>query len=251
MGDLTPPLMLDRGDGVHLAARHRAGIKDKPTLVFLPGYASDMQGSKALALDAWAAQNGYGLVRLDYSGCGESEGAFADGTLAQWRDDAAFVINQLAPGPLLLIGSSMGGWIALLLARAMGSRVKGLIGIAAAPDFTQWGFSDAEKAEMAKTGRLLRPSDYGPEPMLTTHAFWQSGQSLCLLDTPIDIDCPVRLLQGQQDADVPWELALRIAAQLRSADVQLHLIKDGDHRLSRDADIALLTDVTARLMETL
>ncbi len=249
MGDLTPPLWVDRGDGVHLAARHRAGTGGKPTLVFLPGYASDMQGSKALALEAWAVETGHGLLRLDYSGCGESQGKFEDGTLAQWRDDALTVINHVAPGPVVLIGSSMGGWIALLLAQALGARVKGLIGIAAAPDFTQWGFSAAEKAQMATAGRLLRPSDYGPEPMLTTHAFWQSGQSLCMLDAPIDIICPVRLLQGQQDPDVPWDLALRLADQLRSADVQLYLVKDGDHRLSRDHDLRLLTDVTARLME--
>lgn len=251
MGDLTPPILMDRGDGVHLAARLRAGASAKPILVFLPGYGSDMQGSKALALDAWAAEQGYGLLRLDYSGCGESQGRFAEGTLAQWRDDARYVIDHLAPGPLVLIGSSMGGWIALLLACALGHRVKGLIGIAAAPDFTSWGFTDSEKAEIVQTGHLLRPSDYGPEPMLTTHAFWQSGQDLRLLETPILIDCPVRLLQGQMDPDVPWDLALRISAQLRSADVQLHFIKDGDHRLSRDTDITLLTDVTARLMETL
>lgn len=236
---------------MHLAARLRAGTPAKPILVFLPGYASDMQGSKAQALDAWAAEQGYGLLRLDYAGCGESAGDFADGTLAQWRDDALTVIDHLSPGPVVLIGSSMGGWIALLLARALGARVRGLIGIAAAPDFTHWGFSDAEKDEMARTGRLLRASDYGPEPMLTTHAFWQSGQSLCLLDAPINITCPVRLMQGQQDADVPWELALRIATLVRSADVQVHLIKDGDHRLSRDTDIKLLTDVTGRLMEML
>jgi len=249
MGDLTPPLWVDRGDGVHLAARHRAGTGSKPTLVFLPGYASDMQGSKALALEAWAVETGHGLLRLDYSGCGESQGKFEDGTLAQWRDDALTVINHVAPGPVVLIGSSMGGWIALLLAQALGARVKGLIGIAAAPDFTQWGFSAAEKAQMATAGRLLRPSDYGPEPMLTTQAFWQSGQSLCVLDAPIDIICPVRLLQGQQDPDVPWDLALRLADQLRSADVQLYLVKDGDHRLSREQDLRLLTEVTARLME--
>ena len=243
--------MLDRGDGVHLAARHRAGMHDKPMLVFLPGYASDMLGSKAIALDEWAAQTGHSLLRLDYSGCGESMGAFQDGTLARWRDDAAFVIDQLTSGPIVLVGSSMGGWIALLLARVLADRVKGVIGIAAAPDFTQWGFSDAEKAEMAAAGQLLRPSDYGPEPMLTTHAFWQSGQSLCLLDAPIEIDCPVRLLQGQMDPDVPWDIALRLTSQLRSSDVQLHLVKDGDHRLSRPADITLLTDVTARLMESL
>lgn len=251
MGDLTAPLWVTRSDGLNLAARHRPGRADRPILVFLPGYASDMQGSKAIALDAWAEQTGHALLRLDYAGCGESEGAFEDGTLASWRDDARLVIDHLAPGPIVLIGSSMGGWLALLLARDLGARARGMVGIAAAPDFTQWGFSAAEKEALQQQGRLLRPSDYGPEPMVTTRAFWHSGQSLCLLDKAIEIDCPVRLLQGQQDPDVPWEIALRITEQLCSADVQLHLIKDGDHRLSRGKDLVLLTDVTARLMESL
>lgn len=251
MGDLTAPIWVSRADGLNLAVRYRPGRVDRPTLVFLPGYASDMQGSKAIALDAWAEQTGHALLRLDYAGCGESEGAFEDGTLASWRDDARLVIDHLAPGPIVLIGSSMGGWLALLLARDLGARVRGMVGIAAAPDFTHWGFSDAEKEMLQQQARLLRPSDYGPEPMVTTRAFWHSGQSLCLLDTPIEIDCPVRLLQGQQDPDVPWEIVLRITEQLCSADVQLHLIKDGDHRLSRGKDLVLLTDVTARLMESL
>jgi pimeloyl-ACP methyl ester carboxylesterase len=251
MGDLTPPIWVTRADNLRLAARHRPGRADRPTLVFLPGYASDMQGSKAITLDAWAEQTGHALLRLDYAGCGESEGAFEDATLASWRDDVRLVVDELAPGPVVLIGSSMGGWLALLLARDLGARVRGVIGIAAAPDFTQWGFSDAEKDILQQQSRLLRPSDYGPEPMVTTRAFWHSGQGLCLLDTPIEIDCPVRLLHGQQDPDVPWTIALRIAEQLCSADVQLHLIKDGDHRLSRDMDLVLLTDVTARLMESL
>ena len=251
MGDLTAPLWVTRSDGLNLAARHRLGRADRPILVFLPGYASDMQGSKAIALDAWAEQTGHALLRLDYAGCGESEGAFEDGTLASWRDDARLVIDHLAPGPIVLIGSSMGGWLALLLARDLGARVRGMVGVAAAPDFTQWGFSEVDKGLLQQQARLLRPSDYGPEPMVTTRAFWHSGQSLCLLGTPIEIDCPVRLLQGQQDPDVPWEIVLRITEQLCSADVQLHLIKDGDHRLSRGKDLVLLTDVTARLMESL
>jgi len=251
MGDLTAPIWVTRSDGLNLAARHRPGRADRPSLVFLPGYASDMQGSKAIALDAWAEQTGHALLRLDYAGCGESEGAFEDGTLASWHEDARLVVDQLAPGPVVLIGSSMGGWLALLLARDLGARVHGVVGIAAAPDFTQWGFSTAEKQMLQQQTRLWRPSDYGPEPMVTTRAFWLSGQSLCLLDKAIEIDCPVRLLQGQQDPDVPWEIALRIAEQLCSSDVQLHLIKDGDHRLSRDTDLVLLTDVIARLMESL
>lgn len=251
MDEATPPDWITRGDGLRLAVRKRSGRADRPTLVFLPGYASDMRGSKALMLDAWAAETDHALVRFDYSGCGESEGRFDEGTLATWLADARAVIEAHAPGKILLVGSSMGGWLALLLARELGDRLAALIGIAAAPDFTDWGFTAVEKRVLQEQSRLLRPSDYGPEPMLTTQAFWQSGQTLCVLDTVVGIDAPVRLLQGQQDADVPWTLALRIAEQVRSADVQLHLIKDGDHRLSRPADLRLLTDVIVRLMESL
>ena len=241
------PDFLARADGLKLAVRHRPGTSGKPTIVFLPGYASDMLGGKAVALDAWAARQGHAMLRLDYSGCGESEGGFADGTLSIWRDDARFVIDSRVEGPVLLVGSSMGGWLALLLAGALGDRVKALVGIAAAPDFTEWGFTEAEKATLATEGRLLRPSDYGPEPMLTTRGFWAAGQANLLLDRVIDYAGPVRLLQGQLDDAVPWEIALRTAAALRSDDVQVSLIKDGDHRLSRDADIALLLRTVADL----
>lgn len=246
-----PPAWLKREDGVRLAFRYRPGRGDKPTLVFLPGYASDMQGSKAITLDQWAAETGHAILRLDYSGCGESEGRFEDGTLALWRDDARRIIKAQVPRQMVLVGSSMGGWLALLLARDFGARVAGLVGIAAAPDFTAWGFSEAEKAILQAEGRLLRASDYGPEPMLTTQAFWESGESLHVLDAPLSLDYPVRLLHGQRDADVPWEIALKIAEQTCSANVQLHLVKDGDHRLSRPEDLELLTDVIARLMENL
>lgn len=243
------PQWLPRADGLKLAVRHRTGRPDKPTIVFLPGYASDMLGGKAVALDAWAANQGYAMLRLDYSGCGESNGTFADGTLAIWRDDALFAIEQLVNGPVLLVGSSMGGWIALLMAQALGARAAALVGIAAAPDFTIWGFTDDEKATLQSEGKLLRPSDYGPEPMLTTLDLWQSGNDLLLLDKGIDFAGPVRLLQGQNDAVVPWKIALRTAEALRSDDVQVTLIKDGDHRLSRAADIDLLIGTVATLME--
>jgi pimeloyl-ACP methyl ester carboxylesterase len=251
MDNSAAPNWLERSDGLKLAVRHRPGDATKPTLVFLPGYASDMQGGKAVALDGWAAASGLAMLRLDYAGCGESEGDFADGTLAMWRDDALLAIKSLVGGPVLLIGSSMGGWLALLIAQALGAQVAGLVGIAAAPDFTRWGFDEADKQILMAEGRLLRPSDYGPEPMLTTLGFWQSGEILCLLDGEIGVDCPVRLLQGQCDTAVPWEVALDIAQRLRSADVQVTLLKDGDHRLSREADIALLISTVARLMETL
>ena len=240
---------LPRSNAPDLAYALRAG--DGPTLVFLPGYASDMSGSKALALAAWAAAQGHAMLRLDYRGCGASAGDFSTATLAQWRDDVLDAIDQLTSGPLLLIGSSMGGWLMLLVAQARAARVAGLIGIAAAPDFTHWGFSDAEKAELAKFGRLERPSDYGPEPMLTTLDFWRSGETLRLLDAEIALDCPVRLLHGQADRDVPFEISLTLATRLRSADVQTILVKDGDHRLSHAADLDLLLRVTASLLETL
>jgi pimeloyl-ACP methyl ester carboxylesterase len=243
-----PPLWLARPDGLRLAYRHRAG--NGPTIVFLPGYMSDMMGGKALALDGWAAAQGRAMLRLDYAGCGESEGAFEDGTLASWRDDARLVIDAIVPnGPLILIGSSMGGWLALLLAQALGNRVTGLVGIAAAPDFTDWGFDSAQKATMQREGRLVEETPYGDQPYVTTRAFWESGEALRLLDAPIAIDCPVRLLQGQDDPDVPWQIALRIAERVRSADVQTILVKGGDHRLSRPQDIALLIETAARLTE--
>ena len=178
MDNSAAPNWLERSDGLKLAVRHRPGDATKPTLVFLPGYASDMQGGKAVALDGWAAASGLAMLRLDYAGCGESEGDFADGTLAMWRDDALLAIKSLVGGPVLLIGSSMGGWLALLIAQALGAQVAGLVGIAAAPDFTRWGFDEADKQILMAEGRLLRPSDYGPEPMLTTLGVWGDEKML-------------------------------------------------------------------------
>ena len=238
---------LARPDGLRLAYVHRPGIG--PTRVFLPGYMSDMEGGKALALDAWAAREARAMLRLDYAGCGASEGRFADGTLISWRDDVLHLIDGLTQGPLILVGSSMGGWLMLLVALARLGRIAGLVGIAAAPDFTAWGFSEEDKARLKRDGRIEEPSEYSGEPYLTTLAFWESGQANLLLDAQIPLDCPVRLLHGQADADVPWEISLRLAAALRSADVQAILVKDGDHRLSRDADIALLIATVDRLLE--
>lgn len=232
---------INRGDGVHLAARFREG--DGPVIVFLPGYASDMTGDKASALDGWAKRQGRAMLRLDYSGCGESEGAFAHGTLTRWRDDAAAVIDHCAPDrPLVLVGSSMGGWIALLLAEALGDRVAGLIGIAAAPDFTDWGFTDDSR-------RTLMDGDASapPDPSAFTRAFWGSGQQSLMLARGIPYDGPVRLLQGQCDDVVPWEMAIRASTAIRSADVQVVLVKDGDHRLSRPQDLDLLVRTVASL----
>lgn len=225
-----------------LAHHHLPGAE--PTIVFLPGYRSDMQGSKVLALEAWARARGQAFLRFDYAGCGESPGRFEEQTLEHWRDDALHLIDTIVQGPVVLVGSSMGGWLMLLVARARPGRVVGMIGIAAAPDFTRWGFTEAEKRTLAEQGRLEQPSDYGPEPMLTTLPFWRSGEANLVLEEAIDFAGPVRLLQGQRDAEVPWELALRLADTLRSDDVQLVLVKGGDHRLSRDEDIRLLLRAT-------
>lgn len=211
-----------------------------PTIVFLPGYASDMSGTKALALEAWAKANGRAFLRFDYGGCGRSEGAFAEQTLVDWRDDAVAMLDGPAAGPVVLVGSSMGGWLMLLVARLRPGQVVGLIGIAAAPDFTDWGFSTDEKMQLLTQGRLERANPYGPEPTLYTRGFWASGEANRLMFGEIAIDCPVRLIQGMADKDVPYARAVRLAELIRSADMQLTLVKDGDHRLSRDADIALL-----------
>ncbi len=219
-----------------LAIDRRAGRT--PTIIFLPGYASDKTGSKVVALDAWAARTGRAFIRFDFRGCGESAGAFEDFTLENWRDDALAVIDSVT-GPVVLVGSSMGGWIMLLAALARPERIVALVGIAAAPDFTEWGFDDAQKAVLATNGRIEEVSRYGA-PMVTTIGFWEAGQRNLLLGSEIAIDAPVRLLQGQCDADVPWQTALTLTARLRSADVQVTLVKDGDHRLSRPQDIDLL-----------
>ncbi len=236
-------------DGTRLAYRHRPG--STPTVVFLPGYMSDMTGSKAEALDAWAVARGQTYLRLDYSGCGASGGRFEDGTLDGWRDDALEVIRHISNGPVVLVGSSMGGWIALLAAQALGARCAALVGIAAAPDFTEWGTSDADRARFEAGETIYEPSAYADTPYLTTAKFWRSGQANLLLGGPIPFDGPVRLLQGQRDPDVPWKTALEIADRLSSSEVQVMLIKDGDHRLSRPQDLALLTATLDALLETL
>jgi pimeloyl-ACP methyl ester carboxylesterase len=235
--------------GLRLAARFRDG--EGPVILFLPGYMSDMEGTKALALDEWAAQQGRAMLRFDYGGCGASEGAFEAQTLDGWRDDVLAAVDALGDRPVVLVGSSMGGWLMLLAALARRDRVKALVGIAAAPDFTDWGFTAEEKRRLQEEGRLEEPSPYGDAPYVTTRAFWESGERLRLLGEPIELDCPVRLLHGLSDPDVPWRVSLGLMEQLRSADVQAILIKEGDHRLSRPGDIARLIATLAALMERL
>jgi pimeloyl-ACP methyl ester carboxylesterase len=225
-------------DGRRIAFRKAEGAG--PALVFLPGYMSDMAGAKALAVFDWAQANGRACLLLDYSGCGESSGDFADGSLSRWRDEVLALIEAETAGPVILIGSSMGGWLMLLCALALGQRLAGLVGIAAAPDFTHWGYSDPQKALLAAGETVFDENPYGYDPTPTHARFWRDGEEQRQLDSEIPLDCPVRLLHGQRDSDVPHGISLRLAAALRSDDVQVTLIKDGDHRLSRDTDIALL-----------
>jgi pimeloyl-ACP methyl ester carboxylesterase len=208
-----------------------------------------MAGSKASALDGWAAERGQAMLRFDYGGCGASPGDFEAQTLAGWRDDALAMIDSVEAGPVILVGSSMGGWLMLLAALARPERVNALVGIAAAPDFTDWGFTDAERRAIRETGRLVVPSPYGDAPYVTTRAFWESGEALKLPGGPIPFAGPVRLLHGSADADVPWRISLDLMDRLATLDVRLSLVKGGDHRLSRDEDIALLLATVEELVE--
>jgi len=240
---------LDRGDGVELAWSTVQGRS--PTVVFLPGFRSDMTGDKAAALAAFCAAGGQAMLRFDYSGHGASGGRFEDGTIGRWCTDALTAIDRLTEGRLILVGSSMGGWIALLAATARTERVAGLIGIAAAPDFTErlmWeAMSPGERTTLLRDGVLHVPSQYG-EPYPITRALIEDGRNHLLLPAAIPLDCPVRLLHGQCDPDVPWETSLRIAERLTGTDVQVILVKDGDHRLSRPQDLALLERTLAPLL---
>jgi pimeloyl-ACP methyl ester carboxylesterase len=222
-----------------------------PMLVFLPGYMSDMAGSKAEALAEWAATNGRACLRLDYSGCGMSGGDFLDGSIGRWVGDALAVIDHVAPGVrVVLVGSSMGGWVALRLGQLLGDRLAGVLGIAAAPDFTDWGLDigPADRAALAAQGWFTRPSGYDAGGYRYSRALIDDAPAQRLMGGEITIDAPVRLLHGQGDDAVPWQLSLDIAARLRSADVQVTLVKDGDHRLSRPQDIGLLLATVAALL---
>jgi pimeloyl-ACP methyl ester carboxylesterase len=241
---------LDRGDGVALAWVLREGRG--PMVVFLPGFASDMQGAKALALESFCAARGQAILRFDYSGHGASGGAFEDGTIGRWLADTLCVIDRVAGDvPLLLVGSSMGGWIGLHVALSLGARIAALVGIAAAPDFTEtlmWeSMMPAERARLLADGFIEAPSQYG-RPLRITRALIEDGRRHLLLGGPIDLRLPIRLLQGARDPDVPWETALRLGERIVGEDVHVTLIKDGDHRLSRPADLALLRRTVASLL---
>ena len=239
----------DMPDGRRIAFRFSAGAG--PALVFLPGYMSDMDGGKATALFDWAQARGRACLLLDYSGCGRSDGDFADGTLSKWRDEVLALIDAHVAGKVIVIGSSMGGWLMLLVGMALGERLAGLVGIAAAPDFTDWGYDEAQKARLAAGKTVLEDNPYGPEPTPTHPGFFADGQAQRLLDSEIAIDAPVRLLHGQRDADVPWQISQRLTGRLRSDEVQVTFVKGGDHRLSRPGDIALLLRTVDGLLHDL
>ncbi len=236
------PKRLTLSDGSYIA--YHASPGKNPGVVFLGGFMSDMTGTKATALEAHCRATGRAFVRFDYLGHGASSGKFEDGTIGRWRDDALAVLDRVTHGPQILVGSSMGGWIALLAALARPERVVGLVGLAAAPDFTRdlmWpSFTPEERDALARDGFIRQPTEYGDEPYVITRKLLDEAERHLLLDRPVGITCPVRLIHGTADPDVPWDVSRRLLERLQSQDVTLTLVKDGDHRLSSPADLARL-----------
>lgn len=246
---------IETASGQRLAYRKSGGAPGHPRLVWFSGFNSDMAGGKVLALEAWAAERSIPFLAFDYSGHGLSEGVFEDGTISGWRQDCLTIINELTgDDPLVLVGSSMGGWMALLTALARTDRVVGMTLIAPAPDFTQklmWaGFDEDVKRQIMEEGVWLRPSDYG-DPYPITRALIEDGKQWQIMDGEIALRCPVRILQGLLDDAVPWEHSLSLVSKLQSEDVTYTLVKDGDHRLSRDQDIARLLQTVGELITTI
>lgn len=235
------PQFLETPEGRRIAYHRTAGAG--PGVVFLGGFKSDMQGTKAVFLEDWARKAGRAFLRFDYSGHGESSGAFTDGCIGDWAQDAMRAIAALTEGPQVLVGSSMGGWIALLVAREMPERVAGLVGIAAAPDFTlsmEAEFTESQRREMAETGRVARPSDYSDEPYVITRRLIEDGRTQLVLDRPLVLGVAVRLLQGTADTDVPPSVALRLLDHLDAPDCVLSLVKGADHRFSTPDCLAMI-----------
>ncbi len=250
MNGVAPPDILTCADGATIAYRRTPGRS--PGVVFLPGYRSDMQGGKALALEERCRAEGRAFLRFDYTGHGESSGTFEDGTIGRWAEDAVAAIDAATEGPQVLVGSSMGGWVMLLAALARKDRVAGLVGIAAAPDFTEdlmWEEMPAPlRRELEEKRVIYEPSPYSEEPTPVMMGLIEEGRNRLLLrGDGVALDCPVRLLQGMADPDVPWQTAMRLMEQLVSDDVELTLIKRGDHRLSTDQYLTRLCDTVSTL----
>jgi len=252
MPDIPPPpvSMMAMDDGRTIAIRHRPASAGMATIVFLPGYASDMDGAKAEAIDQFCGARGLGCLRLDYSGTGRSPGDFAEGTLARWLAEAIAAIDiNVLQGKVIVAGSSMGAWLALHVAWQMRERIAGVCGIAAAPDFTDWGFTQEEKMALLENGRLEKPNPYGDSPQVTHKAFWQSGEAHRMLGATFDISCPVRLVHGELDQEVGLGVPIKLMNILRSSDVQLNIIKNGDHRLSQPHEIHAILMALHNLLE--
>lgn len=233
---------LDRGDGVQLAWRRVKG--DGPTVVWLGGFMSDMAGTKAQALADWALEEGRSYLRFDYSGHGESGGRFEDGVITRWREDVLAIVQALTEGPLVLVGSSMGGWLACLVAAAIPERIGAMVLVAPAADFTEKLMTPELPPEaleaLREEGVWYRPSQYGDGPYPITRALLEDGARWSILEGSVPVEAPVRILQGGEDPDVPWRHALELANQIKGEDVVFTLIRDGDHRLSRPQDIERL-----------
>ncbi len=250
---MTDTETLETPSGRRLAYRRSLGDgagAARPGVIFLGGLRSDMTGAKAEALHEWAAREGRAFLRFDYSGHGASSGRFEEGSIADWAEDAFAALSMLTAGPQILVGSSMGGWVSLILARKAPERVAAFVGIAAAPDFTASlaaEMDDAARKEMAETGVWSRPSEYSDEPYPIGRRLIEEGPESYVLDRPLRLACPVRLFQGTADEDVPQEVALRLLAHLESPDARLTLVKGADHRFSGPAELALLIETVAAL----
>ena len=255
--DNQPPAegggILTRSDGTTIAYNRLAG--KNPGVVFLHGFKSDMTGGKALAVETFCRDRGQAFLRFDCSGHGASSGRFEDGTIGRWLDDAVEILDTLTDGPQVLVGSSMGGWLALLLALARPRRVAGLLGLAAAPDFTEElvfdAFTPDLKDRLLTEGRVMIEDYDGEAPYPITRHLIEEGRRHLLLHGPINLACPVRLIHGIRDDSVPWRTALRLQAHLVSDDVEVTLVKNGGHRLSEPPNILLMLSVLEQLLRTL
>ncbi len=246
-------------EGLDLAGGHRLAFVRHPGrtpgVLFCGGFKSDMTGAKALALEDAFRTEGRAFTRFDYTGHGSSSGAFEEGTIGSWSDDAVAIIDHVTEGPLTLVGSSMGGWIMVLAALARPERVKGLVGIASAPDFTEdlmWASADAAQREvLMRDGRWEQPSDYSDDPYVITRRLIEEGRKNLVLRSPIPFEGPAHLIHGQADPDVPWQTSLRLADALQSKDVTVELIKSGDHRLSKPHELDRILAGTRRVLAVL
>jgi pimeloyl-ACP methyl ester carboxylesterase len=254
LDETLAPRRLIRDGGVSIAYQRVEGKGDLPGVVFLSGFNSDMTGTKAVALELSCAARGQAFLRFDYQGHGQSSGRFEDGTISQWRDDALAVVDALTSGPQILVGSSMGGWLALLVALARPKRVVGLVTVAPAADFTEalmWPrLPEAVRETIFRDGIVRLPSDYDPAGYPVTRALFEDGKRHCLLDGSIALGCPLRILQGTADPDVPWQHAIRIAEAIGHDDVLVTLVKNGDHRLSSPENLARLDAMVLELSAT-